>query len=72
MPLFKTMGAGGNPTWIDAAEIVALESMYSDRTLHGEAENAKLLTRAYLRSGATIELDAEIEALAQRIGVPGL
>lgn len=64
------MGAGGNPIWTEAAEIVALENVYSDRTLHGEAENARLLTRAYLRSGATIELDAAIETLAQRIEAP--
>lgn len=68
MSLFKSMGAGGNPTWVDAAEVIALENFYSDRTLHGEAENAKLLTRVHLRSGAFVELDANIEQVAMQIG----
>lgn len=67
MTLFKSMGAGGNPTWIDAAEVIALENFFSDRTLHGEADNATLLTRVHLRSGAAIELDAGIEHVAQEI-----
>lgn len=67
MAMFKSMGAGGNPAWIDAAEIIALENVYSDRTLQGEAENAKLLTRVHLRSGAVVELDAKIEQVAEQI-----
>lgn len=68
MSLFKSMGSGGNPTWVDTAEVIALENFYSDRTLYGEAENAKLLTRIHLRSGAFVEVDANIEQLAMQIG----
>lgn len=67
MSLFQTTGAGGDPAWIDPTQVIALESIYTDRTLHGEADDAKLLTRVYLRSGANIELDADIKVLAQQI-----
>jgi hypothetical protein len=57
--------AHGNPAFIDPVEVVALDSVYSDGSKDGgSGPPVKLLTRVFLQSGATIDLDADADHVA--------
>lgn len=66
MVMVKSKGANGNPIWITAAEVIAIENVFNDDTLLGEAENVKLLTRLHMRSGAAFDLDEPIDQVSRQ------
>jgi len=66
--MVRFMNAGGNHAWIDAEAVEALDSVWSDGTVDGgKSDKAKLLTRVHLRSGASVDLDASIEHVAEKL-----